>query len=39
MIYEQLFNGKSKAILFADDTSNMLHTNSNVRDFKNYIKI
>ena len=38
MIYQQLFNGKSKAILFADNTSNIF-TDSNLRDFKNDVKI
>jgi hypothetical protein len=31
-------NGKSKPILFADDTS-LIFTNSNLQDFKNNIKI
>lgn len=38
MIYQQLFNGISKAILFADDSSNIF-TSCNLRDLKNYIKI
>ena len=38
MIYQQLFNGKSKAILFANYTSNIF-TNYNLKDFKNGIKI
>jgi len=38
MIYQQLLNAISKAVLLAEDTSNIF-TSSNLRDFKNDIEI
>jgi hypothetical protein len=38
MIYKKTVNGKSKPVLFADDTS-IIFSNSNLGGFKNDVKI